>query len=231
MNERKLTARSIGMAAVIFLILLYAYAAAAHAADTSLQVTLQLGSDKVTVNDEELEVSPPYLSNQVTLVPLRVITAAFGADISWNGEEQKVGLEYDGNEISLQIGSKEAVLNGETVQLDTAPELKDGTTMVPLRFISETFGALVGFDKATQTITITGERASTAGSAPAETGSIDSDAGKTTIGDSYYGWSIDYPAGLVTDFQSSEGDWVTFTDAKGEYMLDVLVYPEKKLMS
>ncbi|WP_426449508.1 trypsin-like peptidase domain-containing protein [Paenibacillus sp. S-38] len=51
---------------------------------------------------------------------------------------------------------------------------------------------------------------------------IDSDQGKTRIGDSHYGWSMRYPAGLIQMNQSDEGS-VTFRDAKEEYAISVRV--------
>ncbi|MBP1990552.1 S1C family serine protease [Paenibacillus eucommiae] len=50
---------------------------------------------------------------------------------------------------------------------------------------------------------------------------IDTDRGKTRIGDSHYGWSMKYPAGLIKADQSEDGDRVTFVDAKGEFYLQV----------
>jgi serine protease Do len=50
---------------------------------------------------------------------------------------------------------------------------------------------------------------------------IDTDRGKTLIGDSHFGWSMKYPAGLVKTQQSDDGDSVTFIDAKGEFYLSV----------
>ncbi|MFC0211293.1 trypsin-like peptidase domain-containing protein [Paenibacillus chartarius] len=52
---------------------------------------------------------------------------------------------------------------------------------------------------------------------------IDADQGKTLIGDSYYGWSMKYPAGLVKESQSDDGDEVDFEDAKGEFSLNIQV--------
>ncbi|MEF3302365.1 S1C family serine protease [Paenibacillus sp. GYB003] len=52
---------------------------------------------------------------------------------------------------------------------------------------------------------------------------IDSDRGKTRIGDSHYGWSLHYPAGLMKVRQSEEGDAVMFADAKGEFALSISV--------
>ncbi|MEK8131210.1 trypsin-like peptidase domain-containing protein [Paenibacillus filicis] len=50
---------------------------------------------------------------------------------------------------------------------------------------------------------------------------IDADQGKTHIGDSYYGWSMKYPAGLIKKEQDSDGQSVSFADAKGEYAIDI----------
>ncbi|GAA3410295.1 S1C family serine protease [Paenibacillus hodogayensis] len=52
---------------------------------------------------------------------------------------------------------------------------------------------------------------------------IDSDRGKTRIGDSHFGWSLKYPAGLVKARQSDDGGSVIFADAKGEFALNISV--------
>jgi serine protease Do len=52
---------------------------------------------------------------------------------------------------------------------------------------------------------------------------FDTDAGKTRIGDSEYGWSMKYPSGAAKFYQSKKGNTVTLGDAKGEYSLYVTV--------
>ncbi|MDQ1912062.1 trypsin-like peptidase domain-containing protein [Paenibacillus sp. GD4] len=52
---------------------------------------------------------------------------------------------------------------------------------------------------------------------------IDSDQGKTRVGDSYYGWSMKYPAGLIQADQSYEGNMATFADAKGDFAVNIMV--------
>ncbi|TXK83931.1 trypsin-like serine protease [Paenibacillus sp. N3.4] len=52
---------------------------------------------------------------------------------------------------------------------------------------------------------------------------LDADRGKTRIGDSHFGWSMKYPAGLVKNHQSDDGDEVSFVDAKGEFSIMVQV--------
>jgi len=54
----------------------------------------------------------------------------------------------------LTIGSKQMDVNVDTYELDVAPYIKEGYTMVPLRFVAEAFGAKVGWDDATKTATI-----------------------------------------------------------------------------
>jgi hypothetical protein len=57
-------------------------------------------------------------------------------------------------QIELPIGSHEAIVNGRRVTLDTPAETIGGSTMVPLRFVSEALGADVGWSDATQTVMI-----------------------------------------------------------------------------
>jgi hypothetical protein len=53
------------------------------------------------------------------------------------------------------VGRKEAIVNGMEVTLDVAPSLENSTTFVPIRFISEAFGARVEWFADTRHIKIT----------------------------------------------------------------------------
>lgn len=62
--------------------------------------------------------------------------------------------------VALAIGTPNAYANGAKTMVDTEnpevqPIVKDDRTLVPVRFIAESFGAEVGWDEATQTVTIT----------------------------------------------------------------------------
>lgn len=57
--------------------------------------------------------------------------------------------------IKLQIGNKVATVDDQQLQLDVPPQITNGRTMVPVRFISEGLGAEVGWDGNTKTVTIT----------------------------------------------------------------------------
>lgn len=97
---------------------------------------------------------PPIIENGSTLVPLRVIFEALGADVQWDGNTQTVTATKSGTEIRLIIGGA-AYKNGQEVQLSVPAKIIEGRTMVPLRFVSEAFGCQVSWDGTTETITIT----------------------------------------------------------------------------
>ena len=121
----------------------------------TVTISFNIGDAVLNINGEKIEVTAPYIAGEgTTLVPLRVISEAFGAEVKWDGETKSVKIVDGETEISLQIASNTAVVNGEEKTLDAAPELTNDTTMVPLRFISETLGAEVGYVHDTQSITV-----------------------------------------------------------------------------
>ncbi len=132
----------------------------AMAADENVQISFRVGESTLQINGNAVEVETPYVVGEgTTLVPLRVISEAFGAEVVWNGEDKSVTLTYNNDNIRLQIDNKTAVVNGTDTALAEAPQLtENGFTMVPLRFISENFGATVGYDDATRAITVTKEK-------------------------------------------------------------------------
>ena len=122
----------------------------------TVEIRFRVGDSVLSINGNNIEVETPYVVGEgTTLVPIRVISEAFGANVGWDGTTQKVTVENDGTTIVLQIGNKTAVVNGVNKELAEAPQLTaNGYTMIPLRFISETLGATVGYDSAAQYITV-----------------------------------------------------------------------------
>ena len=114
----------------------------------------------VYVNGEKLEFDvEPVLINDRTMVPMRKIFEALGAVVSWNGDTETASGVRNGLRVSVSIDSPVAKVGGETKTLDQPPALIDGRTLVPLRFISESFGANVEWIDETQTVNITLENA------------------------------------------------------------------------
>jgi hypothetical protein len=121
----------------------------------TLTIRLTAGASSAAVGDEERILdAPPVVVNGVTFVPLRFIGEALGADVAWNDALKVVFLSKGSSRVQLSIGSKLAVIDGRITQLLEVPFIRNGRTMVPLRFISEAFGADVTWDQATKAVTV-----------------------------------------------------------------------------
>ena len=88
-------------------------------------------------------------------LPVRYVAYALGVaaeNILWDG---KTATLIKGDKVvQVTAGSKVMVVNGASINLDAAPELKDGRTMPPFRWIAWAFGAAVDWDAETQTVTM-----------------------------------------------------------------------------
>ena len=87
-------------------------------------------------------------------MPLRAIFEALGATVDWNDSTQAVTAERWEISIYLSIGSNVLIKNGERITLDVPAQLVGGRTLVPVRAVAESFGAMVDWDDSTQTVII-----------------------------------------------------------------------------
>jgi hypothetical protein len=78
-----------------------------------------------------------------TMVPLRAFSEAVNGQVLWNEASESITIEKAGHSIVLRIGDNKALLNAEQVTLTAMPDLKNGVTMVTLRFLSEQLGYMV----------------------------------------------------------------------------------------
>ncbi|MFD2442553.1 copper amine oxidase N-terminal domain-containing protein [Bacillus sp. CGMCC 1.16607] len=98
---------------------------------------------------------PPMMKGGSTIVPLRVIFEELGASVNWNSKTQSVTAKKGSTTIVLTINKKVATINGKSISLQSPPELINGHTMVPVRFVSEALGANVKWDGGSKTVFIT----------------------------------------------------------------------------
>ncbi len=81
------------------------------------------------------------------------------ADVTIEASFDKVALiqeeEQKKEPIILTIGSKTASVFGEYVENDVAPEIVNGRTMLPIRFVVEALGGMIAWDEPAQKVTIT----------------------------------------------------------------------------
>lgn len=84
------------------------------------------------------------------MVPLRVISENLGANVGWSDSE--VTLTKNKIQVILNTQNNTVMKNGKTSLLDVKPYINNNRTMVPLRFLSETFGCKVNYRNSTVTV-------------------------------------------------------------------------------
>ncbi len=139
----------------LMLVMILGLNAVTYANESLFQVTI----DNEVVNFTE-ELGYPYLDeSSSTMVPVRIISEHMGYEVEWENDTQKVLISNGDKKIELQIGKSTAIVNGETVPIgvqdgkptDTkavlVPAKDSSRTYVPLRFVSESMGAEVEYDR------------------------------------------------------------------------------------
>ena len=111
----------------------------------------------VLYNDKRINFADqmPIIENNRTLVPLRAIFEAMGADVYWNDSTQTVTATRGDITISLQIDNNVMIKNNQSIPLDVPPKLVNNRTLVPVRAVAESFDATVKWEDKTQTVIIT----------------------------------------------------------------------------
>ena len=117
----------------------------------------------VTLDGEIIDFpdAKPYIWKDRTLVPIRFVSEAMGADVSWNEADKEVTIVKGRDTIVTHILSSKATLNGVVYTFDVSTMIKDDRTVVPLRFIAEMLNCDVDWDADTYTVTITSPPAPT----------------------------------------------------------------------
>ncbi|MGB3366427.1 MAG: DUF1566 domain-containing protein [Acidaminobacteraceae bacterium] len=196
---------------------------------------------KVYIDGEALVFdTKPVIVDGRTMIPLRAVFESLSMDVSWDSYLEKVTAENENLEITLFIGSKKPIVNGEVMEIDVASYIDNGRTMVPLRFIAESTGALVEWESQTSSVIITSKTNELSQSEITRNYKI-VDTGVTTLytdkkvvddisdGESFYGQDSQYDSyepsysdngdGTVTDnvtnlmWQQTMSEKMTYDDA------------------
>lgn len=133
------------------------------ASQPAITVALQIDNPQMTVNGNSYEIDPgngtvPTIRNGRTLVPIRAIIEAFGGKVNWDENLKQVTLTLNDDTVKLVIDSTSAYANGTKTTLDTAPAIINGRTMLPIRYIADSFGFGVKWDSDLKTVTLISEK-------------------------------------------------------------------------
>ncbi len=98
---------------------------------------------------------PPIVFNDYSVVPARsVFQDGLGAKVLWNGKTREVTVVMGNDTLIMTIDKTDALFNGVWVTMPIAPKIINDYTMIPARFVGETFHMNVNFDSKTDTVMI-----------------------------------------------------------------------------
>jgi trimeric autotransporter adhesin len=126
--------------------------------ETTASAKFTIGQTSYTVNgvQKTLDVAP-YTEGGRTYLPIRFVAEALGVtddNIIWNDANKTVTL-INGNRIaSFKVGQSSYTVNGAVVPMDAAAQFKQNRNMIPLRYAAQALGVAIGWDDATQTVTV-----------------------------------------------------------------------------
>jgi hypothetical protein len=136
------------------------YGVAGQVYSTAAQAPVQfvVGQQAYTVGSTVYNTdAAAFAENGRTLVPVRYLGAALGATTNWDAATKTVTLTAGNTVVTLVIGQNSITINGQATPIDSAPLIRDGRTYIPVRSVAEAFGCAIGWDQATQTVSITQE--------------------------------------------------------------------------
>jgi len=121
----------------------------------SPSIFLWIGNKTGKIGDKEYTLDcPPYIEAGRTMVPLRFIGEAIGAEFTWDNTNKIVTYKKGSTVVELKVGVKKMSVNGVEKSLDVAAALKNNRTMVPVRVITEALGAKVSWVSAEKKVVI-----------------------------------------------------------------------------
>ncbi|MGB9886591.1 MAG: copper amine oxidase N-terminal domain-containing protein [Moorellales bacterium] len=118
-------------------------------------LVLRVGSTTAQLDGQSRSLEQaPYLLGGTVMVPFRFIGEALGAGVSWEAQTKRIAYRLGSTVVGLEVGQSWVEVNGSRRELEVAPRLVGGTTMVPLRVIAEYLGARVQWNPQRKEVTI-----------------------------------------------------------------------------
>ena len=102
----------------------------------------------------DFDVEPQLINNR-TMVPMRAIFEALGAEVSWDNETRTAYGKTDDVLVEITIGREYLLRNDSKIALDSPAIVISGRTLVPVRAIAESLNCNVEWIGDLQVVNIT----------------------------------------------------------------------------
>lgn len=130
-----------GLVTALAIALLFLGGQGTASAETAAKpIQVKLDEEVITFEKEPIKIKG------TTLVQFRPLFEQLGMEVEWDSVNRVVTGTKSDLTIVLHIGSTTATVNGQKMELLQAPQIQNGHTLVPLRFVSEATNALVAWN-------------------------------------------------------------------------------------
>ena len=97
----------------------------------------------------------PFIDeNARTLVPLRIVMEQYGCTVGWDAGTKTAAVTLGDATVTITVGQKQIFVNGTAQAIDAPAQIANGRTYLPIRSVLEAFGATVGWNGQSRTVTV-----------------------------------------------------------------------------
>lgn len=115
--------------------------------ETKSEIIAAMEAIELVLDGRAMHLDVPLeVKNQRTMVPIRAVAEAIGADVEWVQDKQQAVLTRAGSTVTMTLNSTTADVDGKKVEMDVAPYAVNGRTLLPARYVAEFFGQKVEWD-------------------------------------------------------------------------------------
>lgn len=176
-------------------------------------------SISLQINGSEISAEvPPTVIDGRTMVPVRAIFEAVGANIDFDAETKTITAKKGDTTVNMTVGAKVATVNNKEVQLDAPAVIVNGRTLAPARFVAETFGYTVQWDSENKIVKIIGGESTEFYKDYSDLPDYGSFSGATLLGNEKINVDGFVGQGYIYDFKYDKSKFSSGDDVDREYV-------------
>ena len=103
----------------------------------------------VTADGKKIEFgdAQPFIDeNGRTQIPVRAVAETLGCTVDWDNETQTAALSKDGRMVIIKIGNANMQAGKNIITMDTAAQIVNERTYIPVRFVGEALGMKINWE-------------------------------------------------------------------------------------
>lgn len=116
----------------------------------------------IIINNQQVnfteETGQPFIANDHTLVPMRVVMEQYGCTVTWSQSLQTVTITKGDAEVKVPIGQEYILVNNQAKPIEAPGQVINGKTYLPIRAVLEGVGAKVEWDNNSKSVVVNSDK-------------------------------------------------------------------------